>query len=119
MTIAVQLDFPGATLEQYDHGLEWLGLLPGGPAARGQLFHWVTAIDDGVRVMDVWESREAFESFMETRVLPVLPEIGVSEPHEDDMQFFDVHNYFAGKGGASLSGHPGRADLRYLTVVRG
>ena len=95
MTIGVQLDFPGATLEQYDQALEWLGLLPGEPAARGQLFHWVTAVDSGIRLFDVWESREAFDAFLETRVLPVLPEVGVTTPPE--LRFFDVHNYFVGR----------------------
>ena len=95
MTIGVQLDFPSATLEQYDQALEWLGLLPGGPAAPGQLFHWVTAIDNGIRLIDVWESRQAFDSFLETRVLPVLPEVGVANPPE--IQFFEVHNHFVGR----------------------
>jgi hypothetical protein len=97
MAVGVQLDFPGSTLEQYDQVLEWLGLLPGGPAARGQLFHWVTAIDGGVRVIDVWESREAFDSFMETKVRPVLPEIGVADPSDEDIHVFEVHNYFPGR----------------------
>jgi len=95
MTIGVQLDFPGATLEQYDQALEWLGLLPGGPAARGQLFHWVTVVDNGIRLTDVWESRQAFDSFLEMRVLPVLPEVGVATAPE--IQFFEVHNFFAGR----------------------
>ena len=33
MTVAVQLDFPGATIEQYDQINERIGLLPGGPAS--------------------------------------------------------------------------------------
>jgi len=95
MTIGVQLDFPGATLEQYDQALEGLGLLPGGPAAQGQLFHWVTAIDNGIRLIDVWETREAFDSFLKTRVLLVLPEVGVADPPE--IRFFEVHNYFVSR----------------------
>ena len=94
MVIAVQFDFPGATLNQYDQALEWLGLLPGGPAARGQLFHWVTATDGGVRAVDVWESRAAFDTFFEARVIPVLPKVGVTRP--PDIRVFEVHNYFPG-----------------------
>jgi hypothetical protein len=95
MTIGVQLKFPGATPEQYDLALEWLGLLPGGPAARGQLFHWVTAIDHGICLIDVWESRETFDSLLDTRVLPVLPEVGVANPPE--IEFFPVHDHFVGR----------------------
>jgi hypothetical protein len=94
MAVAVQLDFRGATLKHYDQALEWLGLLPGGPAARNQLFHWVTETDDGIRLIDVWDSREAFEKFFEATVRPVLPEIGVFDPPE--VHVFEVHNYFAG-----------------------
>ena len=39
MAVAVQLDFKGETLEQYDEAIERIGLLPGGPAAQEQLFH--------------------------------------------------------------------------------
>jgi hypothetical protein len=94
MAVGVQLDFRGSTLEEYDLAMESLGLLPGGPAARDQLFHWVTKTDDGVRVIDVWESPEAFETFWIARVRPVLAEIGVDPP---ETQFFEVHNYFAGR----------------------
>jgi len=94
MAVGIQLEFRGSTLEQYDQALESLGLLPGGPAARDQLFHWVTRTDDGIRCIDVWESRQAFENFWETRVGSVLLKIGVVDPPE--IQFFEVHNYFAG-----------------------
>jgi len=94
MTVAVQLDFRGATLEQYDQAMERMGLLPGGPSAREELFHWVTQTDEGFRIIDVWESREAFQHFFEERIRPVAPEVGVPEPPE--IQFFEVHSYFAG-----------------------
>jgi hypothetical protein len=35
MAIAVQMDFPGATLDQYDQVLEKMGLTPGGPGGAG------------------------------------------------------------------------------------
>ena len=75
--------------------MSWWDLLPGGPAARGELFHWVTATDDGIRVVDVWESREAFDSYFEKSVLPTLPQVGVDSP--PDIQVFEVHNYFVGR----------------------
>ena len=91
--IGVQLDFRGATLEQYDEVAERIGYLPGGPGAPDELSHWVTKTDDGIRVIDVWKSREAFESFAAERVLPLLREFGVVDPPE--AQFFEVHNYLA------------------------
>jgi len=94
MAVAVQMDFRGVTLEQYDRAMEWMGLLPGGPSPKGELFHWVMKTDDGLRIIDVWESREAFEQFLAERVRPVGPEVGVLEPPE--IQFFEIYNYFAG-----------------------
>jgi hypothetical protein len=94
MTVAVQLDFPGATIEQYDQINERIGLLPGGPASPQELFHWVAKTDEGFRVVDVWESLEAFEKFAHDKLSPIYQEVGVLRPPE--IQFFDVHNYLAG-----------------------
>jgi len=94
VAVAVQLDFPGVTLEQYDQAIERMGMLRGGPASRGELFHWVAKTDDGIRVIDVWESREAYEKFAEMTMIPVAPEVGVFD--RPKVQFFEVHNYLAG-----------------------
>ena len=39
------------------------------PPARGP---------DGFRVIDIWESREAFDDFMSERVMPAMEEAGMS-----------------------------------------
>lgn len=93
MAIGVQMDFGGATLAQYDQITERIGLLPLGPAPDAELFHWVTKTDGGIRVVDVWESRDDFERFVEDKLSPVFEELGMSGP---EIQFFDVHNYFSG-----------------------
>ncbi len=94
MAVGVQIYFRGATLEQYDEVAEVLGLLPGSPMPWQGLFHWVTKTDDGIRVIDVWQSRDAFEKFVEEKVVPIYRDIGVTDPPE--IEFFDVHNYFVG-----------------------
>ena len=94
MAVAVQLDFRGASLEQYDQINETIGMLPGGPASPEEIFHWVMKTDDGFRVVDVWESREAFEKFALEKLDPIYKEVGVVDPPE--IQFFEVHNYLAG-----------------------
>ena len=63
MAVGVQLDFEGATIEQYDQILEKMGLTHRGPGGPGSLFHWVTKTENGLRATDVWESREVFEKF--------------------------------------------------------
>jgi len=92
MVVGVQVDYRDVTLEQYDEVVEIMGLLPGGPPPSGVLFHCVTATNDGIRIIDVWESRQALQEFQEERIAPVFRKIGVMDPPETT--FFDVHNYF-------------------------
>lgn len=94
MPVGVQLDFKGATLEQYDDVLEATGFLPGGPTGPMALFHWVAKTEEGIRIVDVWESVEAFEEFTRTRSSDAFADAGVSEPPQ--IQFFEVHNYLIG-----------------------
>jgi hypothetical protein len=94
MAVGVQVDFRGVSLEQYDEVAERLGLLFGGPMPRGGLFHWVTTTDDGIRITDVWETRQLCEQFVEESVIPAYREIDVSDPPQ--IQFFEVHNYLVG-----------------------
>jgi hypothetical protein len=91
MAIAVQLDFDGMTLDQYDEVIKRMGFTPGGQGGPGVLFHWVTKTDKGLRVTDVWESREAFEKFAQEKIGPITQEVGVPGPPET--KFFEVHNY--------------------------
>ena len=56
MAIAVELNFPDATLDQYDQVIAKMGFQPSGPGGPGSLFHWVMKTDHGVRVVDVWQS---------------------------------------------------------------
>lgn len=91
MAVAVQLDFRGGTLEQYDQVIEKMGFQPGGPGGPGGLFHWVTRTQDGIRVTDVWESQEAFDAFANEKIGPITQEVGVPNPPE--VQVFEVHNY--------------------------
>ena len=91
MAVAVQLDFPGATLQQYDQVIQKMGFGPGGPGGPGSLFHWVMKTDNGLRVTDVCESREQFERFSQEKIQPYTAEVGITSPPQ--VTFFEVHNY--------------------------
>ena len=91
MAVAVILDFPGATLEQYDQVVELMGFTKGGAGAPGGLFHWVTKADDGIRVVDVWESREIFERFAQEKIGPLTQQVGVTDPPRT--RFCEVYSY--------------------------
>jgi hypothetical protein len=91
MAVAVVMDFKGATLEQYDQVMERMGLAHPTDMPGGEIAHWVTATDDGIRVTDVWDSREQFERFGQEQIGPSTQAVGITEPPE--ITFYDVHNW--------------------------
>jgi hypothetical protein len=98
MAVAVVIECKGATLDQYDQALAKMGRTPRGRGAPGSLFHWVTATDDGIRVTDVWETREEFEKFAQEQIGPIATEVGFPAPPE--ITFHDIHNYDSTIGSA-------------------
>ena len=91
MAIAVVMDFVGGTLAQYDEVIGKMGFVPGGPGAPGGLFHWVAKTDEGIRVTDVWDSREQFDAFAGEKIGPLTAEVGVPAP--PTVTILDVHNF--------------------------
>jgi hypothetical protein len=91
MAVAIIMDFPGGTLEQYDQVIEKMGLEPGGDTPDGAMFHWVTQTPDGLRVVDVWETQDQFDRFAEEQIGPYSQEAGLEPPQST---VHDVHNHF-------------------------
>jgi hypothetical protein len=91
MAIAVELNFPGATLDQYDQVIQKMGLRQGGATPPGAISHWVAKTDDGIRVVDVWESKEDFEKFAQEQIGPYSREAGITD--EPETRMTEVHNY--------------------------
>lgn len=84
---AYLLKFPGGTAEQDDRVVEKLNL--GGKAAPGGVFHIASITDEGVQILDVWESKEDFDKFFNERLNPLLEEEGIkASPPE----IWPVHN---------------------------
>lgn len=93
MAIAVELNYPGGTIEQYDEAVRRLGGISGGRHPGGAMFHWAAKTDDGFRVVDVWESKAAFDRFAQEKIGPISQEIGMDQP---EMRFVDIHSYLTG-----------------------
>jgi hypothetical protein len=91
MAVAVVLDFDDATLDQYDEVVKLMGFSPKGAGAPGGLFHWVTKTDQGIRVTDVWDTREQFDSFAQEKIGPISAQVGIPNPPK--ITYHDVHNY--------------------------
>lgn len=96
MAVAVVMEFDGGTLEQYDQVIDKMHLSAGGPGPRGAMFHWCAATDSGLRVTDVWQSREQFDAFANDQIGPFSAEVGIPGPPK--LTFYDVHNYFTDGG---------------------
>jgi hypothetical protein len=91
MAVAIEMNFKGATIDQYDQVIELMGLTPGNPAPPGAIFHWVAETDDGIRVVDVWETKEAYDKFAQEQIGPYTQQVGIPGPPETTYR--DVHNF--------------------------
>jgi hypothetical protein len=89
MPVAIEMTFSGATLEQYD---EVMGLMELEGIPDGALFHWVAETEDGIKVVDVWETREQFDAFAGAKIGPATAQVGVGRP---DTTYRDVHNHLS------------------------
>jgi hypothetical protein len=72
MAIAVKLDIPGGTREQYEQvNQNAFGNLQGpSEPIPGLIIHTAGATTDGWRIFDVWESKHDFEQFMNDVIMP-------------------------------------------------
>jgi len=92
MAVVVVFQSPSLTQERYEESVRRLtggrGRLesPSDWPVEGLLVHVAGESGSGFRVVDVWESEEAFARFGET-LLPVLQEIGV----EGAPEVYPVH----------------------------
>lgn len=76
MAVITLLEFPGLTREQYERAG---ASLAGGPP-EGILYHSCGSYGDGWRIVDIWESREAFDRFVDGSYLPAVQSVGGTAP---------------------------------------
>jgi hypothetical protein len=87
MAVAIVMDFPGGTRKQYEQVVSRMrldGLLP-----PGAIHHTAGGTRDGWRVVDVWESLEAFERFRDEQIRPLAMDAGMQPP---SMFTVELHN---------------------------
>ncbi len=81
MSVVLILELPGMTPEIYGAINERMGFPAEVP--QGLLTHIAAVEDAGMRFVDVWESEQQFERFLEEELLPAMGEIdaeGVVSP---------------------------------------
>ena len=58
---------------------------------EGLILHTSSVKDGRMRIVDVWESKEAFDKVAQEQIGPYTQEVGITE--EPEINFYDVHNY--------------------------
>jgi hypothetical protein len=89
MAIVMMLHWAGFTKEQYDVAERRVAFTTDPP--EGGIAHAAWFDDDGIHVTDIWESAEAFQTFVDTRLMPVVKgEMQI--PGEPTVRIVEAHN---------------------------
>jgi len=92
MAVAFLVDASGTTQERYDQVIETLQRA--GIKAQGRIFHVAGPMEGGGwRVVEVWESQEAVNTFFQEVLGPALQAAGIAATPP---QFWPVHDMFSG-----------------------
>ncbi|MEU7056126.1 hypothetical protein [Streptomyces sp. NPDC046197] len=94
MAVVISMQWSGVTPEQYDtvrDAVDWEEI----PAAGGQVHvAWFDA--QGFHVTDVWESQQAFETFLTERLAPAIQKAGITGTPETSCSL--LHRRFIAPG---------------------
>ena len=90
MRSMVNMKWDGVTPSQYD-AVRKIVNWDANPA-KGAVFHVVGFTKKGMRVTDIWESEEDFNSFVENRLMPTVKQLGLQG--EPKVKITPVHNLY-------------------------
>ena len=90
MSVVMLMRWDGVTLDQYDQALKLVGWEDEPPA--GGIFHVATHDGQALRAIDIWESAEHFQQFVNQRLMPGVAELGL--PGEPDIEIYPAHRIF-------------------------
>lgn len=68
-------DSDGDVRAMYDATVEEMGIRDNPP--RGLIHHWCAPVSGGLRICDVWETREDFERFAKEKIGPIATKHGM------------------------------------------
>lgn len=76
------------TAEQYD---ELNGAIRDDP--QGLILHTASRAHGGMRIVDVWDSEDAYRRFEREELLPAMQRLGMAPPEDAPaVQGFELHN---------------------------
>jgi hypothetical protein len=91
MATVMLMHWPEVTKEQYEqvrHSVNWEGEPP-----VGSKFHTAWMAGDGFHVLDLWDSRQQFETFVQDRLTAGVAAAGVGG--QPKVEFFESLSIFA------------------------
>jgi hypothetical protein len=77
MHVLMTLEVPGGTTAQYDRTNADLGIADDGDLPPGLVVHTCAVTDDGIVIVDVWDSASSLEDFARERLSAALGEAGL------------------------------------------
>ncbi|MFJ3231045.1 hypothetical protein [Streptomyces sp. NPDC086787] len=94
MAVVLSMSWAGVTPKQYDivrDAVDWEAVAPSGAQMH---VAWFDA--EGLRVVDVWESEQAFQAFFAERLAPAVEKAGIGGMPESE--FTPLHRRFVAPG---------------------
>jgi hypothetical protein len=98
MAIAMYMQFPHTTREQYDKVVKDLSLKDKTPA--GLLYHVAGPLEGGWCVMDVWDNQASFDKFYKEKLEKAMQSANIPAPQGN--KSFAVHSTL---GHAAMARH--------------
>jgi hypothetical protein len=95
MPVLMTLEAPGGTTAQYDHANAVIGIAAEGGLPPGLVVHTCAVTDDGIVVVDVWDSASSFEDFARDRLGAALKEAGLAS---GSPRISPIHSLLFGTG---------------------
>lgn len=95
MAVLMTIEVPGGTTAKYDRANEILGIAGEHDAPPGLVAHVCGVTDDGIVVVDVWESIAALDDFLRNRLGPALAQAEMPDAVPNTSP---VHNLLFGAG---------------------
>jgi hypothetical protein len=91
MSVVTTLDITDMTPEEYRAVLDHMGVET--RPAGGIYLHVTSAMSFGYRVTELWDRKEGFDEFLETRLAPATQDLGIDR--QTDITVTPLHNLFA------------------------
>ena len=94
MAVIMEMEMQ-VTPDQYD--AVDAALDPVGDPPKGMLAHSARFDGDTLKILDIWESEQAFEDFVQSRLGPTIGEtLGDDAPEAPQPKYTQLHNAHAG-----------------------